>query len=230
MTQAKLIPALSAVVVLLSSLSGCSAFGGSREDDAQTQLPADAATAPNVANGAIYQPGYDIPLFENTSARRVGDVLVIRLVENTSASKSSSTSTRKSTSAELPGPTIGGRPVTVSGTPILEASIGNESSFDGEGSSSQSNRLNGDIAVTVVARQGNGILRVRGEKWVTINQGREFVRVEGLVRAIDVLPDNTVPSTRVANATISYSGKGSLADANAPGWLARFFSSPKLPF
>ena len=106
----------------------------------------------------------------------------------------------------------------------------NDAAFDGQGSSSQSNRLNGDITVTISRRMPNGNLVVRGEKWITINQGREFIRVSGLVRPIDIEPDNSVPSAKVANASITYAGRGALADANAPGWLARVFMSPKLPF
>src|SRR5688572_22597769 len=67
------------------------------------------------ANGAIYQAGTEVALFENATARRVGDIVTIRLVEQTAASKSSSMTTSKSTSIELPGPTIAGRPVTVNG-------------------------------------------------------------------------------------------------------------------
>ena len=104
------------------------------------------------------------------------------------------------------------------------------SDFTGEGNSAQSNSLAGDISVTVVKRYANGNLLIRGQKWITINQGREFVRLEGMVRAVDVQPDNTVPSTKVANALISYGGQGALADANAKCWLARFFDSPLTPF
>jgi flagellar L-ring protein precursor FlgH len=181
-------------------------------------------------NGAIYQQGQDVRLFENTVARRVGDTLTIRLVENTDASKSSSTSTKKGTSVDLSGPTIAGRPVTVNGVEVLAGAIDNESAFDGEGSSRQSNSIIGDITVTVAKRWPNGNLFVRGEKWITINQGREFIRVSGIVRAVDIEPDNTVPSPRLADARITYSGRGALADANAPGLLARFFNSPWLPF
>src|SRR5688572_21712910 len=84
--------------------------------------PAEAVTT----NGAIYQVGRDVALVENSTARHVGDIVTIRLVENTAASKSSSTTTSKSTSVSLPGPTIAGRPVTVNGTPILEMSMENE--------------------------------------------------------------------------------------------------------
>ncbi|MCC6172514.1 MAG: flagellar basal body L-ring protein FlgH [Gammaproteobacteria bacterium] len=217
-----------AVATLAVLGGGCASFG----HDAgpwEPPLP-ETAVEPPYGNGAIYQAGYDVPLFENATARRVGDILTIRLVENTNASKSASTSTAKSTSVTLPGPTVAGRPVTINGTEILSGGVENDSSFDGEGSSRQSNRLSGDITVTVARRLPNGTLLVRGEKWITINQGRELVRLSGLIRQIDIEPDNTVPSSKVANASITYAGKGALADANAPGWLARFFMSPKLPF
>lgn len=182
------------------------------------------------ANGAIYQPGRDIALFENATARRIGDIVTVRLVERTDASKSSSTTLRKSTAAELSGPIVAGRPVTVNGTEVLRGSIGNDSSFDGEGGSQQSNRLIGDVTVTVVKRLPNGNLLVKGQKWLSLNQGKEYVRLEGVIRPIDIEPDNSVPSFKVAHARIAYGARGALADANRPGWLARFFNSPWTPF
>jgi flagellar L-ring protein precursor FlgH len=182
------------------------------------------------ANGAIYQAGHDVALFENAVARRVGDTLTIRLNERTNASKSSTTSTAKSTNIDLPGPTIAGRPVTVNGTEILSTSVNNNAEFDGEGASTQSNRLEGDITVTVAQRLSNGNLLVRGQKWISINQGQEYVRIQGIVRPIDIDPDNSISSLRVADAMIAYGGKGALANANSPGLLARFFNLPFLPF
>jgi flagellar L-ring protein precursor FlgH len=118
----------------------------------------------------------------------------------------------------------------VNGTPILETSIDNNNSFDGSGDSAQSNQLTGDITVAVVRRMQNGNLLVRGQKWIGINQGREYIRIQGVVRPIDIQPDNSIDSTKVANASISYGGKGPLASANAPSLLARFFNSPWMPF
>jgi flagellar L-ring protein FlgH len=200
-----------------------------KEPDYSATWP-EPPPAAEQANGAIYQVGHDIALFENSVARRVGDTLTIRLNENTNATKKSSTSTSKSTSVELPGPTIAGRPVTVNGTEILTAQIDNSASFDGEGDSSQSNRLTGDITVTVAQRLPNGNLLVRGQKWITINQGREYVRIQGIVRPIDINPDNSISSLKVADAMIAYGGKGIVADASTPGLLARFFNAPWLPF
>lgn len=184
-----------------------------------------------IANGAIFQANRDVALFENAVAHRVGDVLTVQLVESTIASKKSSTSTKKASNASLgAGTTVFGRPITISGNEILNAGIADSSNFAGEGSSAQSNSLAGDITVTVTRRYANGNLLIRGQKWITINQGREFVLLQGVVRAVDIQPDNTVPSTRVADASISYGGQGALADANAKGWLARFFDSPLTPF
>ena len=130
----------------------------------------------------------------------------------------------------MAAPTIAGMPVTVNGTEVLEMAVDNKSDFDGSGDSSQSNRLDGDITVTVARRLANGNLLVRGQKWIAINQGKEFVRIQGIIRPIDIAPDNSLPSSKVADASISYGGKGALADANAKGWIARFFDKPWAPF
>lgn len=215
--------AAGALVVLAGCVSRPS------EPDYTATMPEPAPTAAQ-ANGAIYQAGHEVALFENSVARRVGDTLTIRLNERTNASKSSTTSTSKSTNIELPGPTIAGRPVTAHGTEILSASVNNSSEFDGEGASTQSNRLEGDLTVTVAQRLPNGNLLVRGQKWISINQGQEYVRIQGIVRPIDIEVDNSISSLKVADAMIAYGGKGAIANANSPGLLARFFNLPFLPF
>ena len=97
------------------ALAGC--VSPPHEPDYSATWP-EAAPTQAQANGAIYQEGHDVALFENSVARRVGDTLTIRLSERTNASKSSTTSTKKSTDIDMPGPIIGGRPVTVNGTEI----------------------------------------------------------------------------------------------------------------
>lgn len=176
------------------------------------------------ANGAIFQAGYDVPLFENTVAHRVGDTVTVLLQESTAAQKSSSTSTSKDTSVDIPAPLFGGAPLTIGGEEI-SASLENSRSFEGSGDSTLSNKLNGNVTVTVAKRLSNGNLVVRGQKWIEINQGSEFVRIQGVIRPIDILPDNTIPSYKVANASIAYGQRGALADANRPGLLSRFFNS-----
>ncbi len=217
----------SSLIAFCAILSGCVMAPPEPDYTATAPAPMPAAST---SNGSIYQAGHDIALFENSVARRVGDTLTIRLAERTNASKSSSTTTKKSTSASLPGPTVAGRPVTVNGVEVLSMGIDNEAEFGGQGGSSQSNRLEGDISVTVAERLPNGNLVIRGQKWIAINQGQEYVRIQGIVRPIDIDPDNSISSLKVADAQISYGAKGALADANKPGLLARFFNAPWMPF
>jgi flagellar L-ring protein FlgH len=208
-----------AVVVVLT---GCASAPPAPNFDAT--WPEELADVPE-ANGAIYQAGRDRPLFENSVARRVGDTVTVNLQESTAAQKSSSTTTSKTTNIDMPSPTIGGGLVTIDGKQILNMDIENSRKFDGAGDSQLSNKLQGFITVTVAKRLPNGNLLVRGQKWIGINQGREFIRIQGVIRPVDILPDNSIPSYKVADASISYGGQGALADANRPGFLSRFFNS-----
>lgn len=183
-----------------------------------------------VSDGAIYKTGFGISLFEDTKAHRIGDIITIILKEKTNASKSASTTTDKESDVSIAAPTIFGKPITRDGRDILSASIDAQRSFTGEGDSSQSNSLTGQISVTVADVFPNGNLLIRGEKLLTLNQGSEHVRISGIVRATDVTPANTVLSTQVANARIVYGGQGVLADANSKGWLHRMFDSNWWPF
>jgi flagellar L-ring protein precursor FlgH len=218
---------LIAVSALL--VSGCASLqeDGGRDFDATWP---DVESGAKPLPGAIYAQGTEVSLWNNVTARNVGDTLTVVLAESTEAEKSATTTTSKATSAELTGPTIAGRPITRNGTPLLEASMGNESQFAGNGAATQSNKLDGYITVTVAKRFSNGNLLVRGQKWVAINSGREYVRLQGVVRPSDIAPDNSVVSWKVADAYIAYGGQGTVANASKPGWLYRFFNSPKTPF
>ena len=181
-------------------------------------------------DGAIYQPGQQIELFADLKARRVGDVLTIRLTESTNASKSAVTKTAKTTAVNNTGPTVLGRTITAAGVPIFTTTLAGADSFAGEGSSTQGNTLAGSLTVTVMEVQPNGNLVVQGDKTLKLNQGDEFVHVSGVVRRADIATDNTVSSDKVADAHISYSGKGVIDSANRMGWLARFFNSMFAPY
>jgi flagellar L-ring protein precursor FlgH len=218
--------ALTGLALLL--LGGCASLAPARD-------PAYAATrpphepSPPAANGAIYQAGYETPLFEDIRARRVGDVLTIKLVEKTDASKKASTNLNKKNAIDLPNPTILGRPVAFGGA-TLATSVDTKQDFAGAGDSSQSNSLSGLISVTVAEVLPNDNLMVRGQKVMRLNQGDEYVRIQGIVRPVDISPDNTVLSTNVADVQIAYGGTGAVADSNTMGWLGRFFLSVLWPF
>jgi flagellar L-ring protein precursor FlgH len=201
----------------------------------QPSVPDYDATWPDepeqtqATSGAIFRTGHDVPLFENAVAHRVGDTVTIRLQESTNASKSSSTATSKASEIGITAPTGLGTQIALNGAPI-SLGLENETNFNGTGTSAQSNKLEGLVTVTVAKRLSNGNLLVRGQKWLTLNQGSEYVRVQGIIRPFDIDPDNTIPSYKVADAVISYGAKGALADANSPGLLQRFFNSKWMPF
>jgi len=214
--------------LLLGALSGCATPPKPPKPD--DQLSWALEPVPPATNGSVYQVGRDVALFENPVARHVGDTVTITLNESTQAKKSATTNTTKNTNTTLPGISVLGKSVTIKGNPVLSANIDDSSKFAGEGDSAQSNSLSGFITCTVSRVLPNGNLYIRGEKWISINQGSEYVRLSGVVRPIDIAPDNSVPSLKVGAANISYGGKGALADANRQGWLSRFFNSPWTPF
>jgi flagellar L-ring protein precursor FlgH len=211
------------------ALSGCVTQQPIRRADHRPVLP--VAMAPDApVTGGLYHASTGAELFSDVKARRVGDVITVILREKTQASKSASTSTSKDTDLSLPAPTLFGRNIKLGPYPLFNNELASSNGFDGKGDSSQSNSLTGDIAVSVAAAYPNGTLLVRGEKVLTLNQGSEVIRISGLVRAVDVTPQNTVLSTQIADAQISYSGSGAVAESNQAGWLARFFNSAFWPF
>jgi flagellar L-ring protein FlgH len=222
----------SALAIAMLVLQACAHGPAAVETDSRSEFRSAALNyeMPPPPPGAVYNAAGSFDLFMDLRARSVGDILTVLLVERTNASKESSTSTARGSSVDTGFPVIGGVPITLNGEPILNNEFESDTTFDGQADSSQSNRLDGSITVTVAARLPNGNLLVRGEKLITINQGEEFIRLEGIVRPIDIGPANTVMSTKVADAAISYSGRGNLQATNRPGWLTRFFNSPWFPY
>lgn len=215
-----------AIALALVALPGCAVMQQQKRDDAMwaATLPEEPSAEPP-ADGSIYHPEQGMELFSDSRAHRIGDILTIVLEENTQAQKTATTSTSKTDKVSFSAPTLFGHTINKGAM-----STDGDRSFAGNGSSTQSNQLTGNITVTVVKRLANGTLMVRGEKQLTINQGQELIRIAGLVRPQDIGDDNSVPSTRVADANISYTGRGTLADANTQGWLSRFFNSKWMPF
>lgn len=218
---------------MLVFLSGCYLTQPKPDDPLYAPIAPEKMRPPPTTEGGIYQSGYSLSLFDDNVARRIGDVLTVVLIEETQASKDATSSLKKKTKEKMDNPTILGGTADFNGPNALSADgrnslaldIKSDATFDGGGSSKQKNKITGTISVTVSDVLPNGNLVVRGEKWMTLNQGEEFVRLTGIVRPADISSDNSVLSTRVANARIAYSGRGQLADSNLMGWLGKFFIS-----
>jgi flagellar L-ring protein precursor FlgH len=210
-------------------LAGCGAFPSKPHKPEPVVARVLPPPAPRT-DGAIYQAGQQMELFADLKARRIGDILTVKLNESTAASKNAVTKTAKTTTVADSAPTIFGQSMTIRGRPILSTTLNGANAFDGEGASTQSNSLAGSLTVTVTDVQANGNLVVQGDKTLKLNQGEEYVHIAGVVRTADIATDNTVTSDKIADAHISYSGKGVTDSSNRMGWLARFFNSAYAPF
>lgn len=188
-----------------------------RETFTATRPVASVATP---ANGAIFQVENYSPLTSGSRASRPGDILTVVLVERMTATKSNSAITGRNGSIGLTPPATG--PLNLFNP--TDINMGGDQSFKGKGDAAQSNALSGEVSVTVAAVYPNGTMLVKGEKLVTLNRGDEAVQFSGIVRTADISTDNRVPSTRVADARIRYTGKGEIARASKQGWLQSFFS------
>ncbi|MCO7226155.1 flagellar basal body L-ring protein FlgH [Pleionea sp. CnH1-48] len=219
-------------VPVLLILSGCKTFVPPKPNDPLYAPRYQSYEAPKkVNNGSLYQTNGTMFLYEDKKASQVGDIITITLTESTNASKQADTELKKDTDLTMANPTIAGTQVTFDhGSKSFQLGLDSQNQFKGEADSSQSNQLNGTITVTVQEIMPNGNLFVRGEKWITLNKGDEFIRVSGIIRPNDIDSSNTVASTRLANARIEYSGTGPLAETNDVGWLTRFFNSGWWPF
>ena len=212
-------------VVLLVGCAGRQEFIPPEPNTEEYAPPVLDYTLPEAKSGSLYRHQYTMTLFQDRRAYRVGDVLTVQLSEETESSKKAGTQFGKSSTVDFATPTIGTKTIDE-----LGVSIDGSRNFDGSASSSQGNKLQGAITVTVHEVLPNGVLRISGEKWLRLNQGDEFIRLTGIVRVDDINRSNQVSSQRIADARITYAGRGALADSNAAAWLTQFFNSPWVPF
>lgn len=228
------------VILAVLAVSGCSTTGeriSSKPfyDVEEIAYPDDKAASA----GSLYSDNSSLRLYDDSKASRVGDILTILLVESTNASKTASTNTSKDNSLDVANPTLLGSPFSArlpSALPFggkstgLGASLSSTKTFAGEGDSAQSNEMSGTISAVVTRKLPNGNLMISGKKRITINTGDEYLHIKGIIRQRDISGDNTILSSKIANAEIAYSGTGDVANANETGWLTRFFNSKWWPF
>ena len=144
-------------------------------------VSAQSLAPPPNANGSLYQARYSLGLYTDQQATRVGDIITVIFDEQYQSSKSAATNADKSSTNDLAVPSLMG---TVPGFKNLNLDTSTSASrnFSGKGEADRSNSLSGQITVSVAEILPNGILRIRGEKWLTLSEGEEYIRIQGLVR------------------------------------------------
>jgi flagellar L-ring protein precursor FlgH len=172
-------------------------------------------------SGSLWTAG-SVGLADDFKARRLGDILTVVIDEQASASKEAATATGRGSqlSAGIPkllGLETGRAATWMDVSKLLSAST--DTSYTGSGSTSRKENLSATMTAQVVRVQANGSLLIEGRRNVTVNNEDQIIVLEGTVRPRDISADNIVNSALIADARISYSGKGVVSDRQSPGWL-----------
>jgi len=231
MNKRELINICAAVVFAVCLGAGCSATTPGPVVEA---VPGSAAATPGgmymkipAEEGSIFGGGSSL-LFSDQRAKRVGDTIIVDIVENASSKVDANTDISRESTVEGKIPFSGGLldAVAASNSKFSPANIigaSTKNDFKGKGSSDRKGQITASIGASVVNVLPNGNVVLDGKREMTVNNETQYITVSGIVRPEDIGSDNHVKSTYLADAKIAYSGSGVLADKQRPGWLARIF-------
>ncbi|HIJ89736.1 MAG: flagellar basal body L-ring protein FlgH [Desulfobulbaceae bacterium] len=221
------------VILLLAGLTGCA---GSASQQAQQlperyTLPTPPRAAQAQPEGTIYNAGNGLDLYADSRAKRIGDIVLVRIVETSKANKEANTKTQRTSSTTGGISSLFGLETWLAdknsrfspSLTELQAKLTND--FEGKGKTDRKSNVTATISARVVDITTDGNLNIRGYQEVKVNNETQHIILSGIIRPQDVAQDNSVLSTHVADARIEYSGQGVLGDKQQPGWLARALDS-----
>jgi flagellar L-ring protein precursor FlgH len=176
---------------------------------------------PSYVGGSLWQ-GSSGGLVEDFKARVKGDTVTVVITETASASKNATTDTVRTTALSAGIPNFMGLETSaiknwMDLSNLLNANT--SSKFDGSGSTTRTENLNATITARVIDVLANGNLLIEGRRNIMVNHEDQIIVLEGTVRPQDISTDNMVNSAQIADARITYSGKGIVSDRQSPGWL-----------
>lgn len=185
-----------------------------------------APPSPNYSNGSIWQAS-SVSLAEDFKARKKGDILTILITEQASASKEATTGTKRGSSMGASINNLMGFEQNLKTihnfmdlSNLIKAS--SSSQFDGSGATTRKENLSATITAKVIDVLPNGNFLIEGRRNVKVNNEDQIILVEGTVRPRDISSDNVINSSYIADARITYAGKGVISDRQSPGWLMNF--------
>jgi len=167
---------------------------------------------------------------EDTRAVRVGDVVVIQIDESANASGGATTNLKRDADGTTGASAMLGMvPALKRAYPDLDTGklveFATKNAFAGAGDTARKGQLSGSLAVRIAKEMPNGDMFLEGTKVVLINNEEYHLYVSGLVRPTDIKPDNSVESTRIADAQIEFTGRGDVADQQRKGWFVRLLDT-----
>lgn len=233
-----------AALGLVVLASGCAPVSKTAVPTPTITPPAPQAASPLDNRGSLFSSAYPTYLYEDNRARRIGDIVMVNIVENTTSKTKAKTKTRKDSKVNmgvnaafgqseisptsplsalgLPLPGLG-MVGAVGTSPAVQAQSKNE--FDSDGETSRDNTVSATVGCRIVNILPGNVMQVEGARQVKVNNENQILVIRGLIRAQDIGPDNAVPSSNMADAQIELYGEGVLADRQKPGWLARILDN-----
>jgi flagellar L-ring protein precursor FlgH len=162
-------------------------------------------------------------LFNDLKAHNTGDVVTVRIVESSKGNKNASTKTEKDSSLSTSISAFFG----MSPDKLSQGGVGAETSekHDGSGSTSRSSELTAVLTAKVIDVLPNGNLVIDGRREVIVNNETQLISISGIVRLEDIGPNNTVLSTYIADAKITYTGEGVIGDKQKVGWFVKIMDA-----
>ncbi|MEI6895508.1 MAG: flagellar basal body L-ring protein FlgH [Colwellia sp.] len=175
-----------------------------------------------IPSGSLFRADKAIGLYQPRNKYQIGDMILVKLDEQMTAQKRLNYTSEKTDSYTLSPVVLNAGSINIDGTK-LNAEYDQEKDFDSSAQSRQSNSLVGNITVFVREFSHNGNLIVAGEKWMTLNKGKEYIRFSGEIRVEDIAKDNTISSVKVGNTQIEFTGQGELQDNQDVSFLGTLF-------
>jgi flagellar L-ring protein precursor FlgH len=230
MTQRKCF-ILCMALILMTGCAGLQKNDSKMSGTAMVRQPKfEMYEPPKPDEGSLWTEISESNLFNDIKARKIGDVITVRIVEDPEATLNANTKTSRSSSIDAAKLKFLGymkaladknsRLAQDPGTDdLISASLGTK--FDGKGSSDRDGHVKAYISAVVEKVLYNGNLYIRGKREIRVNNETQYITLSGIVRPEDISSANEVSSTYVADANITYSGTGPLADKQKPGWLGR---------
>lgn len=219
---------MGAALVVLGMLAGC---GASTQSPAVMPpiTPPQSYVEPEERYdnpGSLYMNSETDGLFADTRARRVGDIVMVKVVENHKAKNKADLTAKKDNQNTFGVDALFGRS-HFAGAPTggLTLSTGSKSDMTADGETNREGTVTATIAARVTRVMPGGLLQIEGARETRVNNETQYLVVTGLIRPMDVAADNSITSNRISDAHIAYYGKGAISDKMRSGWFTRLMDN-----
>ena len=217
-------------LISLNFAAGCVMTGTNNSSSANLTeryaMPGIAAKNVRPPEGSIYNADDGLDLYQDKRARRVGDIVLVKIVETSSGAKKAETTTERQSTTSAGISSLFGFEQWYGDknryfAPSMNVTTTND--FEGTGETKRNSTVTATLSARVIEETLDGNLVIRGYREVRVNNETQHIILSGIIRPQDISADNSILSSYIADARIEYSGTGVVADKQQPGWLARVF-------